>query len=68
MQTHQDERFLVVVDDEQQYSIWPARQALPAAWRDAAFAGARAECLAHIAREWSDLRPLSVRRPAGAAR
>lgn len=54
--------FRVVVNDEQQYSIWPARKELPAGWRDVGFAGTRALALAYIAEAWTDLRPLSVRR------
>ncbi|GAB7038401.1 MULTISPECIES: MbtH family protein [Catenuloplanes] len=63
-----DERreFRVVVNHEEQFSIWPADRDLPLGWRATGPAGTRAECLAHIDEVWTDLRPLSVRRPAAA--
>lgn len=54
--------FRVVVNDEQQYSIWPARKELPAGWRAVGYEGTRALALAYIADAWTDMRPLSVRR------
>ncbi|MEH0823921.1 MULTISPECIES: MbtH family protein [unclassified Micromonospora] len=56
-----ESRFLVVRNDEEQYSIWPADRALPAGWHDAGFAGTREECLAHVDAVWTDMRPRSVR-------
>ncbi|MFG2115830.1 MbtH family protein [Streptomyces sp. NPDC048718] len=61
-----DERFMVVVNDEEQYSLWAEGRALPAGWRVDKFTGTRAECLAHIEEVWTDQRPLSVRRGAAA--
>lgn len=55
------ERHLVVVNDEDQYSVWPAGRDLPAGWRAEGFTGSRDACLAHIERVWVDLRPRSVR-------
>ncbi|MEW1643774.1 MULTISPECIES: MbtH family protein [unclassified Streptomyces] len=60
------ERFSVVVNDEEQYSIWPADRPLPEGWREAGHAGTRAECLAHIDEVWTDMRPRSVRERAAA--
>jgi MbtH protein len=54
-------RFTVVVNIEEQYSIWPADRALPAGWREAGFAGSRADCLAHVQAVWTDMRPRSLR-------
>ncbi|MGW7533001.1 MbtH family protein [Amycolatopsis sp. NPDC054798] len=54
--------YTVVVNDEEQYSIWPRERDLPAGWRDAGCHGPKADCLAHIERVWTDMRPLSVRR------
>ncbi|WDZ82469.1 MbtH family protein [Micromonospora cathayae] len=54
-------RFLVVRNDEEQYSIWSADRELPAGWQDTGFAGTREECLAHIDTVWTDMRPRSVR-------
>jgi MbtH protein len=53
--------FRVVVNDEDQYSIWSADRPAPAGWRDAGFAGSRQDCLAHIDAVWTDLRPRSLR-------
>ncbi|MFD7656691.1 MbtH family protein [Actinosynnema sp. NPDC059797] len=57
-----EEKFVVVVNHEEQYSIWPAGRDLPDGWREAGVEGDKDECLAHIAQAWTDLRPLSVRR------
>ncbi|MFC5750157.1 MbtH family protein [Actinomadura rugatobispora] len=57
-----EETFVVVINHEEQYSIWPAGREIPAGWREAGVAGGRGDCLEHIARVWTDLRPLSVRR------
>jgi MbtH protein len=51
----------VVVNHEEQYSIWAADRELPAGWSDTGFAGTREECLAHIETVWTDMRPLSLR-------
>jgi MbtH protein len=53
--------FDVVVNDEEQYSIWETGQGLPAGWRATGFSGGRDECLAHIDQVWTDMRPLSLR-------
>jgi MbtH protein len=55
------EMFTVVVNHEQQYSIWPTDLDPPAGWDDAGFTGSQQECLAHIEIVWTDLRPLSAR-------
>ncbi len=52
----------VVINDEEQYSIWPADRELPAGWRADGKTGTKDECLAHIAEVWTDMRPLSLRR------
>ena len=58
-----DERvsWKVVVNHEEQYSIWPAEGQAPAGWREVGVTGPRAECLAHIKEVWMDMRPLSLR-------
>ncbi|MFF9347878.1 MbtH family protein [Streptomyces sp. NPDC014734] len=54
-------QFVVVINDEEQYSIWARERELPAGWREAGFSGTREECLAHVDEVWTDMRPLSVR-------
>ena len=51
----------MVVNHEEQYSIWPAGREIPLGWRAAGKAGARSECLAYIEQVWTDMRPLSLR-------
>ncbi|MFD1933077.1 MULTISPECIES: MbtH family protein [Nonomuraea] len=51
----------VVLNDEEQYSIWPAGRENPAGWHDAGFSGTKDECLAHIEQVWTDMRPKSLR-------
>ena len=57
-----DQTYLVVVNDEEQYSIWPTTRAVPDGWRSDGVSGSKQECLAHIERVWTDMRPLSLRR------
>jgi MbtH protein len=52
----------VVVNDEEQYSIWPAHRELPRGWHRADKQGQKAECLAYIETVWTDMRPLSLRK------
>lgn len=54
--------YSVVLNDEEQYSIWPGGRELPAGWRPSGFTGQRDDCLAHIDEVWTDIRPLSLRR------
>ena len=57
----QDGTLKVVVNDEEQYSIWPVERDNPPGWRDAGQTGTKAECLAYIERVWTDMRPRSLR-------
>jgi MbtH protein len=59
---HDLTRYAVVVNDEEQYSIWPAGRSIPAGWHKVGVEGVKSECLAYIAEVWTDLRPLSIRR------
>jgi uncharacterized protein YbdZ (MbtH family) len=51
----------VVVNAEEQYSIWPLDRELPQGWFEAGKSGPVSECLAYIAEVWTDMRPLSLR-------
>lgn len=57
-----DITFVVVVNHEEQYSIWPDYKAIPAGWTDTGKRGPKAECLAYIDEVWTDMRPASLRR------
>ncbi|GAA1026831.1 MbtH family NRPS accessory protein [Amycolatopsis albidoflavus] len=52
----------MVLNDEEQYSIWWADRPLPAGWRAEGTSGPKSDCLAHIAEVWTDMRPASLRR------
>jgi len=54
--------YRVVCNDEEQYSIWPADRELPPGWHAEGTTGSRTECLDHIGRVWTDMRPASLRR------
>jgi MbtH protein len=60
-----EQRFLVVRNDEEQYSIWPEGRELPAGWHAAGFAGSKADCLSHVDTVWTDMRPRSLREVSG---
>jgi MbtH protein len=54
--------YTVVVNHEEQYSIWPAHKDIPLGWREAGKTGPKAECLAFVKEVWIDMRPLSLRK------
>ena len=54
--------YKVVVNHEEQYSIWPASRENALGWRDAGKNGTKEECLAYIREAWTDMRPLSLRK------
>jgi MbtH protein len=59
-----DITYKVVVNDEEQYSIWPVERENPPGWRDGGKTGSKTECLAYVAEVWTDMRPASLRRAA----
>jgi len=54
--------YKVVLNHEEQYSIWPADRENPLGWKDGGKSGSKAECLEHIKVVWTDMRPLSLRK------
>lgn len=56
------DKFVVVMNHEEQYSIWPAERPLPLGWNEAGKAAGKAECLEYIKEVWTDMRPLSLRK------
>lgn len=54
--------YKVVLNHEEQYSIWPAYKDNPLGWKDAGISGLKDECLAYIGEVWTDMRPLSLRK------
>ena len=57
--------FLVLMNDEEQYSLWPAFKPVPAGWRATGPRGSRATCLDWIEQTWTDMRPKSLREAMG---
>ena len=53
--------YKVVVNHEEQYSIWPADREPPLGWQAVGKQGLKADCLAYIKDVWTDMRPLSLR-------
>lgn len=53
--------YKVVLNHEEQYSIWPAHRENALGWKDAGKSGTKEECLAYIKEVWTDMRPLSLR-------
>lgn len=59
----EDEKiYKVVVNHEEQYSIWFADREAPLGWQEVGVSGLKSECLAHIKDVWIDMRPLSLRK------
>ena len=54
--------YKVVVNHEEQYSIWPAERENAMGWRDAGYQGLKQDCLNYIKEVWTDMRPLSLRK------
>jgi MbtH protein len=54
--------YQVVMNHEEQYSIWPSDRELPLGWNAVGKQGSKAECLAYIEEVWTDMRPLSLRK------
>lgn len=54
--------FDVVLNDEEQYSIWPVEKEIPLGWKKAGKQGPKEACLEYIKEVWTDMRPLSLRK------
>lgn len=57
-----DRQYRVVINHEEQYSVWFAGREIPNGWKAVGFEGTKAECLKHIEEVWTDMRPLSLRK------
>jgi len=63
MSSDEDNRtYTVVMNHEEQYSIWPANKDIPNGWKDVGKSGSKQECLAYVKVVWTDMRPLSLRK------
>lgn len=61
MRDDENQRYKVVLNHEEQYSIWFADREAPAGWREVGKTGTKAECTAYIDEVWTDMRPQSLR-------
>jgi MbtH protein len=61
-----DRDYDVVLNHEDQYSIWPVGLAIPAGWKTVGTSGPKSDCLAYIKEVWTDMRPRSLREAMGA--
>lgn len=53
-------QYRVVINTEQQYSLWLEHKEIPSGWVDAGCKGSREECLDYISKHWQDIRPHSL--------
>jgi MbtH protein len=60
--TAAEDNYIVVINDEEQYSIWRDDSNVPAGWRVVGKSGPKSECLQYIEEVWTDMRPLSLRK------
>ncbi len=56
------DRYKVVINHEEQYSIWPVDRGTQRGWKDVGFEGTKKECLSYIEEVWTDMRSLSLRK------
>ncbi|MEV5582830.1 MbtH family NRPS accessory protein [Streptomyces parvus] len=69
MSTYEDTTtYAVVLNQEEQYSLWPADREVPQGWKREGKTGTKEECMEHIKEVWTDMRPLSLRQKMDADR
>jgi MbtH protein len=56
-----DIQYQVLINDEEQYSLWPAANEVPAGWRSVGKEGSKQECMDYVDEMWTDMRPRSLR-------
>ena len=61
MSTSDSDDYVVLVNDEGQYSLWPSSREVPAGWKQDGARGSQQDCLSHIQRVWTDMRPITLR-------
>ena len=57
-----EEEYLIVINHEEQYSIWPSYKEIPKGWNQVDKPGTKSQCLEYIKEHWTDMRPLSLRK------
>lgn len=59
-QVENETLYVVVVNGEEQYSIWPANKDIPKGWRQVGERKEKDACLGYIGSVWTDMRPKSL--------
>ena len=54
--------YIVLINDEEQYSLWLSHKEIPAGWKSVGVSGTKTECMAYVDKVWTDITPLSVRK------
>jgi MbtH protein len=54
-------QYIVVINHEEQYALWPSHLAIPNGWRASGKSGVKEDCMAYVKEAWTDLTPYSVR-------
>ena len=60
--------YVVLINHEEQYSLWPKTKAIPQGWQAVGKEGTKDECSQYVDEVWTDMRPLSLRKQMDAAR
>ena len=53
--------YIVLINHEEQYSLWPKHKAIPPGWQDVGMEGTREKCSQYVDEAWTDMRPKSLR-------
>ena len=61
-ETEDQRAYIVLINDEEQYSLWPKGKDIPRGWRAVGKEGTRTECSQYVDEVWTDMRPLSLRK------
>jgi MbtH protein len=62
-----EQEYVVLMNDEEQHSLWPAHKAIPNGWQRVSGPGSKSSCLEYVEQAWQDITPLSVRKRLGAS-
>lgn len=54
--------FKAIINDEEQYSIWPEKKDVPSGWKEVGFTGTKSQVTEFIDKNWTDMRPASLRK------
>jgi len=57
-----NDTYIVLINDEEQYSLWPKWKKIPSGWKSVDKEGSKSECSAYVDSVWIDMRPLSLRK------